>query len=439
MKQLVCEMCGGVDLVKDGGVFVCQTCGTKYSVEEAKKMMVEGTVDVTGTVKVDRTSEVDNIIKNADRTFDDGNHKEAFDLYSQALNIEPDNPHAILYRAVSSAWQSSVKDCRIGEINRAMERAFELKHNQLGDTLEYFNFVTDAINKSAPCLNAIANMYINYFNKANPRTGLSISLAVMTVDLAAEVKSTLENGTSNCCVVSQNIATYALDGVVDYSESTDGYWAGIETVLKNAKVYRSNAGMSSDSSIDRKLDDVKKAKDKAKVQREEHAAKVREQEAKEKAEKRDAYWNEHASEKAELEAEKASLEARSEAIKAQVDEINKQRTSDVNELRKIRDAKVPEEIECDKQRELIRELENQRNKCGIFKGKEKKEIQERIDQENIRLEEMRKNAQTAADKHKADINVQISVIQQTGQDVIDEFNKLKARIQEIVMELTKDR
>lgn len=197
--------------------------------------------------------------------------------------------------------------------------------------------------------------------------------------------------------------------------------------------------MSSDSSIDRKLDDVKKAKDKAKVQREEHAAKVREQEAKEKAEKRDAYWNEHATEKAELEAEKASLEARSEAIKAQVDEINKQRTSEVNELRKIRDTKVPEEIECDKQRDLIRELENQRNKCGIFKGKEKKEIQERIDQENIRLEEMRKNAQAAADKHKADINAQISVILQTGQDVIDEFNKLKARIQEIVMELTKDR
>lgn len=37
MKQLVCEMCGSKDLVKDGGVFVCQSCGCKYSVEEAKK------------------------------------------------------------------------------------------------------------------------------------------------------------------------------------------------------------------------------------------------------------------------------------------------------------------------------------------------------------------------------------------------------------------
>ena len=43
MKQLTCEMCGSTDLVKEGGVFVCQTCGTKYSVEEARKMMISGT------------------------------------------------------------------------------------------------------------------------------------------------------------------------------------------------------------------------------------------------------------------------------------------------------------------------------------------------------------------------------------------------------------
>ena len=35
MKQLTCEMCGSTDLIKQEGVFVCQTCGTKYSVEES--------------------------------------------------------------------------------------------------------------------------------------------------------------------------------------------------------------------------------------------------------------------------------------------------------------------------------------------------------------------------------------------------------------------
>jgi len=41
VKQLVCEMCGSKELVKQDGVFICQSCSTKYSVEEAKKMMVD--------------------------------------------------------------------------------------------------------------------------------------------------------------------------------------------------------------------------------------------------------------------------------------------------------------------------------------------------------------------------------------------------------------
>ena len=37
MKALVCELCGGNDIIKQDGYFVCQNCGTKYSPEEAKK------------------------------------------------------------------------------------------------------------------------------------------------------------------------------------------------------------------------------------------------------------------------------------------------------------------------------------------------------------------------------------------------------------------
>ena len=53
MKRLTCEMCGSTDLMKDDGVFVCQSCGMKYSVEEAKKIMVKNTVDVQGPVTLD--------------------------------------------------------------------------------------------------------------------------------------------------------------------------------------------------------------------------------------------------------------------------------------------------------------------------------------------------------------------------------------------------
>jgi len=35
MKQLVCEMCSSKELVKQDGVFVCQSHIIKYSIEEA--------------------------------------------------------------------------------------------------------------------------------------------------------------------------------------------------------------------------------------------------------------------------------------------------------------------------------------------------------------------------------------------------------------------
>ena len=83
MKQLTCEMCGSTDLMKDGGVFVCQSCGCKYSVEEARKMMVEGTVDVTGTVKVDTSDELKNLYELARRAKIDNNSENAQKYYEQ--------------------------------------------------------------------------------------------------------------------------------------------------------------------------------------------------------------------------------------------------------------------------------------------------------------------------------------------------------------------
>jgi DNA-directed RNA polymerase subunit M/transcription elongation factor TFIIS len=92
MKALVCEMCGGTNLLKQEGVFVCQNCKTRYSVEEAKRMMIEGTVDVTGsTVKVDKYDKLVNLYKVARRAREDGNTAQAFKYYEQLQMEDPDN------------------------------------------------------------------------------------------------------------------------------------------------------------------------------------------------------------------------------------------------------------------------------------------------------------------------------------------------------------
>ena len=96
-------------------------------------------------------------------------------------------------------------------------------------------------------------------------------------------------------------------------------------------------------------------------------------------------------------------------------------------------------MECDKKRELIGDLERQKSACGIFKGKEKKEIQAKIDSEEAKLSDMRKAAQDAKEKYQEEINKQINEIQHSGQDIINEYEKIQARMNKILTELSKNR
>ena len=91
MKQLVCEMCGSTDLIKQDAVFVCQCCGCKYSVEEAKKMMVEGVVAVQGTVSIDNTNQVDILLKRARIACEDKDFLEAQSIFRKAITMDPEN------------------------------------------------------------------------------------------------------------------------------------------------------------------------------------------------------------------------------------------------------------------------------------------------------------------------------------------------------------
>lgn len=100
MKALVCEMCNSRDLVKENGVFVCQSCGTKYSVEDAKKLMIEGKIDISGsTVKIDNSQRLDNLYKLARRAMDSSDLEKALSYYNEILVYAPDCWEATLFSA----------------------------------------------------------------------------------------------------------------------------------------------------------------------------------------------------------------------------------------------------------------------------------------------------------------------------------------------------
>lgn len=167
MKQMVCEMCGGTDLQKEDGVFVCKSCGCKYSVEEARKLMIEGTVDVTGsTVKVDTSAELKNLYELARRAKTDGNSEKAEQYYSQIITKDPSSWEANFY----TTYYQSI-NCKIGEIGSAAARVancvdtvFGLIKDNVTDAEEQRKAVDEVAAKCISISTMLFDAYKNYYD-----------------------------------------------------------------------------------------------------------------------------------------------------------------------------------------------------------------------------------------------------------------------------------
>ncbi len=115
MKRLTCEMCGGTDLVKDDGVFVCQNCGCKYSIEEARKMMVEGVVEVKGTVSIETDQAIAHNLELARTANKSDNYAQAETYADKVIGMDAGNLEAWFIKGHSANYQSTYGNDRLAE------------------------------------------------------------------------------------------------------------------------------------------------------------------------------------------------------------------------------------------------------------------------------------------------------------------------------------
>ena len=110
MKALKCEMCGSNDVVKQDGLYVCQNCGTKYTVEDARKMMIEG------TVSIDYSSKIGTWMNLAKKALYAGNYQEAYDYANKILEQDPENAQAWMIKMKTTAGLSTNGNPRTAEV-----------------------------------------------------------------------------------------------------------------------------------------------------------------------------------------------------------------------------------------------------------------------------------------------------------------------------------
>ena len=181
MKALTCEMCGSTDMIKQDGAFVCQSCGMKYSVEEAKKMMIEGTVEVQGNVQVRNAAQLENLLKLARSSFDSNNYAQAEEFCNQVIAMDDKNYEAWKLKGEAINYQIGSKNQRILEVYNCIMTSYRVldeeqkteKRTEILDSLktclegevEFWLKQFESNRPSESSFNRAKNAYVDAYNK----------------------------------------------------------------------------------------------------------------------------------------------------------------------------------------------------------------------------------------------------------------------------------
>lgn len=405
MKQLTCEMCGSTDMLKQDGVFVCQTCGCKYTVEEAKKMMIEGTVNVTGTVKVDKSDEIDNLAVLAERALKEGNYESAEHYYDSILKINPENWRANFYKSLCSTMQSKL-------INLTSRFYITLKAAQSS---------VQIIEKTEPI---DCDSIIEIIDKI---TSLAILVFYNRFNFYQETESGWDFFETDYGTIINNVLTFNINIVIAKYVSNE--------IIK--AVYRSYKELSEATStinsylfspqhelviiINDLFDSVKNVIEESKRQLQKS--------------KNDAYWNENAEKRKQLESECATLETQLKQLHEQVYPYD----SEVKEWKKKRETETPAVEEKKNLKEQISALNQQKGSLSLFKGKEKKALQAQIDELNSRLPTINESIKNEKNELNNLCDGKIKELEGAAKPLKDKIDAIEKRIKEIKKELTMDR
>lgn len=482
MAALVCDLCGGKLVMGAGGIATCDSCGMEYSSAWLKEKVLE----VKGTVRVDNSHLIENYLEMAQQAIQSGNNAEAENYCNKIIEIMPEHASAWLLKGRAAGWQSTlgnirfsetlncfanavrntaeedkatvIEECKqeVSQLSKALLRLRGERFAKWPDEDELSGFLND--------LSTIMQAILQFYEM----TGASIDKEELISSLAIIINNSVIDAWNN--VIDPEFKNdnnrhpddYALTKLVDRAEYCTTL---LETAIRlsggedesdiqryenlitihdymiSACSYEYQANSFGFDYVKSK-ELTKSAKDqrrqlikhyrskinaiKAKKRKEEQAAaEAKARAAKEAAQRRyDAYWAAHAGERAALTAEhdnlneqintlKISYEGRIAALKQELSEIPGK----------------AEAADCDAR---IQALTERKKSLGIFKSKEKKLLQEQIDQ----AEADRNAVQAKINAEKEGIEARIAA---EKAELEKKTGPLQVRVKEINDELTKER
>lgn len=463
MAALVCDLCGGKLIMGAGGIATCESCGMEHSADRMKEKVQE----IKGTVRVDNSHMIENYLEMARTAKDAGNNLEAESYCNKVIEIEPTNYEAWMLKGEAAAWQSSLQNSRVDEgvtafvkgINNAPEEKKEelieeakeqIKNLSLAmislradrfakwpDEEESAGFISD--------LTSILTTVVTFLTQ----TGALIPTAEIMAPVATQINQSVVKAWQNVIWPDYNgdpndsddragkyewqtfikrvgYCTTLVEKAIDLCDEDDEddiqryenlifmHKAAIDSCSWDynytdwGKSWHKEWSLTDEAKRARRTlisqYEAKVREIKASIAAKQAAEKAeKERIAREEAQKRfDAYWAEHAEEKSSLETEQKDLNSKIAAFNKEIEAI-------------------PGKAEIDNIDERIKKLTEEKSALGLFKRKEKKAIQEQIDQTNVE----KKCIQDRMNAARKEIEAKISPLQNRVNTISNELTKAR--------------
>lgn len=452
MAALVCDLCGGKLVMGAGGIAVCDSCGMEHSIDRMKEKVQE----IKGTIRVDNSHMIKNYLEMAQSAKDAGNNAEAETYCNKIIEIEPTNYKAWMLKGEAAAWQSSLQNSRVGEGVAAFIKAINNAPEDVKDEL-----VEEATGQIKNLSVAMISLRTERFAKwpdeeeANgfisditsilntvaaflSQTGALIPLSEIMAPIATLINQSVVQAWQNVIWPDYNgdpndsderagkyewqnfiqrvgYCTSLVENAISLCDEDDE-----DDIQRYENLIFINKAAIESCAWDYDINDWGKSwykewmlSDEAiNVRRElirDYEAKIKtiknakEQKEKEAAQNRFyAYWVEHADEKANLEIEKATIEEQISALQVEINNI-------------------PGSAEKENIQGRINTLTAEKSSLGLFKGKEKKAVQEKIDATNLEL----KKVIDRMDVAKEEIEKKIDLLQRRINEINSELTKAR--------------
>lgn len=254
MNALICEMCGSNDLVKQDGYFVCQHCGTKYSVEEAKKLMIEG------TVKIDHSDELQKLYQAARNARETSDDESALRHYENISAKDPNSWEALFFLVIlrtRSITNGEITSAAIS-VSNCLPKVFELI-NETSETeeekKEAIGIVAAECYTTADWLTNASENFYKSLTKGNGMMALTgvggiITSATSTTNAKNENRLRCFNIANIMCTCGNCIEAYFDMNDKEYQDFATWSWQ-LMIQLNNEHKQRHNGNIFDDETLTR--------------------------------------------------------------------------------------------------------------------------------------------------------------------------------------------